>query len=145
MKLKLELNFCTDGDFCFLDTNPDHLLNGMSMYKDVVKEFKVDDRQNEERLHIFLDCEGKANGCRWAARDVLENLISGGFRVVHYWLVDDLYHLITAPIDVNCEQGEMLWSNEDVNHYGRLSGNYEGTDLLLWIRHEDSVGTEESN
>lgn len=135
MKLKLELNFCTDGDFRFLDTNSDHLLPNNRLYGDVIKEFNVDDMQNEERLHIFLNCEGESDCCRWAARDLLENIISNGVGVVHYWLVDRLYHLITSPIDMHRESGMLLWSDEDVNYYDTIGGNYEGTELLLCIKH----------
>lgn len=138
MKLKLELNFCTDGDFRFLDTDPKHLLTESSLYGDVVKEFTVDDKQDEERLHIVLYCKGEANCCRWAARDLLQNIITNGVRVVHYWLVDYLYHLITSPIDTRKESGMLLWSDEDVNYYDTIGGNYEGTEILLCIRHASS-------
>lgn len=128
MKIKLNIHFETDGDFCFLGL--DNLIDTKSnLYNGVIKKFKVTDKPDYEKLDILLECEGDANCCRWAARDVLENLITGGFRVVHYYLVEDLYKLIITPRE------EMLWLDTDVHYQDTLSGNYEGTVLKLDIIH----------
>lgn len=129
MKLTLEMYFQTDGDFCFLDPNHlIHLFEDSPLYEDAVKEYVYDD-SDPYYIHILLNCEGNPNPCRWAARDLLEHLVSDGIRVVHYWLVKNLYNLLITPDE------EILWSEEDVHYYDSIDGNYEGTELKLDIEH----------
>lgn len=128
MQLTLKMEFCTDGDFCFHSI--DRLIDPKSsFYNGVVKDFRVINEPDDEFISVSLECEGDANGCRWAARDVMENLVVGGIRVAHYWLVKYLYDLIITPRE------NALWSDKDVHYYDTISGNYDGTFLLLDIVH----------
>lgn len=128
MKLRLEIHFETDGDFCFLGLN-DLINPNSSLYNGAVTRFEADDHTYYEEIDIRLECDGDANGCRWAARDVLERLISKGIRTVRYYLVKDIYDLLITPKE------KVLWSDEDVHYEGIISGNYEGTFLRLDIVH----------
>ena len=127
MKLNLEITFHTDGDFCFL---AEELLNKESLiYRETVTKFLVINEPENEFIDICLVCEGDPNGCRWTARDVMEELIRGGIRTVHYWLVKRIYDLVITPKE------EVLWSDDDVHYYDTMGGNYEGTHILLDIVH----------
>lgn len=128
MELQLKIHFNTDGDFCFLGL--DRLIDPKSsFYNGAVKNFIIDNQPDYETIDILLGCNGDANGCRWAARDVLEHLVTNGFRVVHYWLVKDLYDLLITPKE------DVLWSDENVHYQNTISGNYDGTVLRLDIVH----------
>lgn len=128
MKLRLEIHFHTDGDFCFLGLN-DLINPNSSFYNGAVSIFEVNNLTDYEEIDILLECDGDANGCRWAARDVLENLIVRGVSVSHYYLVKYLYDLLITPKE------EVLWLDEDVRYKDTIGGNYEGTILTLDITH----------
>lgn len=127
MKLSLEIDFHTDGDFWPIAEK--FIEPQSSFYNGAVKEFEVISEPGDEYYGIILVCEGDANGCRWAARDVIEALICGGFRLTHYWLIKDIYELIITPKE------EWLWSDEDVHYYDSIEGNYGGTHIALDIVH----------
>ena len=76
--------------------------------------------------------EGKeAQQCRWAARDILRNLIVH-IRVSqsHYYLVKDLYELLYKAYDE-------LMSCRNVYCNKCLSGNYEGTEVTLRVIYQE--------
>lgn len=127
MILSMEIDFHTDGDFWFLAKK---LIDPQfSFYNGAVKEFRVLAEPYDEFYGITLVCEGDANGCRLAARDVIQKLICGGISVTHYWVLKYIYELIVPPME------ELLWSDEDVHHYDTIGGNYEGTHITLDIVH----------
>lgn len=127
MKLTLDITFQTDGDFCFLD---EKLINpSNSFYNNAVKYFNIDHEDGDYFYYYYLECEGDPDGCRWAARDLIENLLCGGIRLVHYWVLDYLYHFLVYPKE------NFLWSENDVHYYDTLDGNYSGTTFELEIIH----------
>ena len=127
MKLSLEIDFHTDGDFWFLAEK--FIEPQTPYYCGAVKEFRVVPEPDNEFFGISLICEGDADGCRYAARDVMEALICGGIRLVHYWVLKYIYDLIITPKE------ELLWSDSDVYHYDSIEGNYGGTHIELEIIH----------
>lgn len=131
MKLKLRINFQTDGDYNFIGIRNDSILDSDSpFYNGVIKKFLMYDHPGYEEQMVWLECEGDANSCRYAARDIMEHLIERGIRVVHYWIVKYLYDLI-----IGCKE-KVLWAHEDVHYRDTISGNYEGTYIELDIVHE---------
>ena len=130
MKLTLRIHFQTDGDFYV--RNIDNLFDPKGvMYKGANVQYQYEDDRDFEELRFVLSCEGEANACRWAARDLMEALaVSFDVSRTHYWLVKDLYDLVITP------KREVLWKNDDVDRFWTIGGNYEGTELCLNIKHE---------
>ena len=128
MKIFLEMNFQTDGDFCFCDMN-DLLKKQSSIYKDVIKKFIFNDGSDYEDINILLECEGESDLCRWAVRDLIEGLFCNGIKTTHYWVIKDLYNFL-IPVKEN-----FLWAEDDVQYYDTIEGNYTGTFIQLNIIH----------
>lgn len=132
MKLRLEIYFNTDGDFSFHHVEwLKHQVDPLSpFYDNAIKNLEIhDDNREDETYSFLLECEGAPNPCRWAARDLLEHLITNGIGLVHYWVLKDIYNLLITPKE------EVLWSDEDVHYSDTLSGNYHNSYLTLDIEH----------
>lgn len=126
MKLCFEAHFVTDGDFHF-DKNEIYrrLETGKSLYKNA--DILFDYQTHEDHIDIYLIAEKDANACRWYFRDLLESLICS-IRTSKYWLVKDLYELLNYF-------HEDLWVESNQYKTNELSGNYDGTQLILEIIH----------
>lgn len=123
MKLQLNFVFATDGDFSF--TNIESLFNPeSSMYKGA--NLKYSCKHDYEDIYISLQADGDDNACRWAARDLMENLVCN-IRTHKYYVIKYLYNLIVTPKE------QLLWSGENVNYHDSIGGNYEGTSIQLFI------------
>ena len=125
MTLVLDISFHTDGDFCVND--PESIFNkGSRLYKDANLIYSAE--QSDESLEFALIASGDENACRWAARDLLQSLICE-FRTFKSYLVGDLYRFLDTPLVIVQKRGN------EVRYEDNLSGNYEGTYLLLQITH----------
>ncbi len=133
MKLALRIHFYTDGDYWIRNT--DNLFDPhCSMYKGAEVQYQHEEERDFSELWFVLTCEGEANACRWAARDLMEALaVNFSVTQTHYWLVKDLYDLVITP------KRDFLWSREDIDRFWTIDGNYEGTELYLYIKHEGDV------
>lgn len=138
MKLLLDLSFVTDGDFCF--NNSENLFDPKeTMYKESdVKYFYTCDGED---IHVRLEANGDDNACRWAAEELMENLVCN-IRTHKYYVIKYLYDLIITPKE------QLLWSGENVNYLNGISiGNYEGTciQLIIFNEYDTNDKTPEPN
>ena len=125
MTLVLDISFHTDGDFCVNDL--ESIFNkGSRLYKDANLIYSAE--QSDESLEFALIASGDENAGRWAARDLLQSLICE-FRTFKSYLVGDLYRFLDTPLVIVQKRGN------EVRYEDNLSGNYEGTYLLLQITH----------
>lgn len=126
MKLLLDLSLKTDGDFGLNNIESLFDLKG-SMYKGADVEYSCN--CGGEDIYVRLRANGDANACRWAARDLMENLVCN-IRTHKYYVIKYLYDLIITPKE------QLLWSGENVNYLESIGGNYEGTYIQLIIFNE---------
>ena len=125
MTLVLDISFHTDGDFCVNDL--ESIFNkGSRLYKDANLIYSAE--QSDESLEFALIASGDENACRWAARDLLQSLICE-FRTFKSYLVGYSYRFLDTPLVIVQKRGN------EVRYEDNLSGNYEGTYLLLQITH----------
>ena len=129
MYLRLHIHFETDGDYCVNEW--DNIFDKeCSLYSGEPLNYHAS--IDSESYDFTLDYEGKeAQQCRWAARDILRNLIVN-IRVSpsHYYLVKDLYELLYKAYDE-------LMSCRNVYCNKCLSGNYEGTEVTLRVIYQE--------
>lgn len=120
----LVIHFETDGDFSFVDFGENLIDVNSSFYGGVIKVF-----QCSEGFHAYginLTCEGDADCCKYAIRDVCNNLICNGVRVKYTWLISELVRLLIT------DTSSFLWSFEDDMHFNdSMEGNYGGTYFRL--------------
>ena len=88
MKLLFDAEFHTDDDFGFRELEFD---KNARMYEKAKIDYMYDDT-GCERIYIKLNAEGDENACRWALRDLLEDLMCS-IDTFKYYLVKDLYDL----------------------------------------------------
>ena len=125
MTLVLDISFHTDGDFGVNDR--ESIFNKDSrLYRDADLIYRTE--ESGESIEFALIANGDENACRWAARDLLQSLICE-FRTFKSYLVRDLYQFLDAPLAIVQKRGN------EVRYEDNLSGNYEGTYLLLQITH----------
>ena len=125
MNLYFTADFCTDGDYSF--NSPDELFNPKApLYKGADIDYICDVDNDSEFKHISLKATGEDNACRWALRDLLENMMCS-ISTCKYYLVKDLYNLLYYFYDG-------LWDDKNQDKVNCLSGNYAGTQVSLHMR-----------
>lgn len=123
MKAIFIADFKTDGDFSFRNFNELFDKNN-SLYNGAEIEYiSVCD---DEDIYIRLNTHGEPNACRWAIRDLLENMICS-ISTHKYYLVGELYEKLNYFRDG-------LWENRTQERHTYMGGNYEGTCLTLHMR-----------
>lgn len=123
MKLMFVADFHTDGDFSF--RNFDKLFNkNNSMYKGA--EIEYVHIHDGEYIHVHLSADGESNACRWALRDLLEEMMCSICTHKHY-LVKQVYDCLYYFHDG-------LWGDMNQDKNRCMSGNYDGTYLVLYMR-----------
>lgn len=123
MTLVLDISFHTDGDFCVNDR--ESIFNKDSrLYRDADLIYRTE--ESGESIEFALIASGDENACRWAARDLLQSLICE-FKTFKSYLVRDLYQFLDTPLAIVQKRGN------EARYEDHLSGNYEGTYLLLQI------------
>lgn len=129
MQLFIRANFCTDGDFWVRDI--DDLFDPKnSMYRGANIQYQFREDKDLEEFCFSLSCDGNHMACQWAARDLLEALaVSFSVDQTHYWLVKELYELVITPKET------LLFGRDNVDRFWTLGGNYDGTELSLYIKH----------
>jgi hypothetical protein len=140
VRIEFRADFSTDGDFRFEEANLNELaqkLENSSLYDDAAIQYGYD--HDCEDITFFLKAEGKNNACRYALRDLLEEMIAS-FRTYSgkYYLIKEVYDLLEGF-------HEVIWNNEDVDMEDYMSGNYDGTFVSLSIKEiPDEDGKEEA-
>ena len=125
MTLVLDISFHTDGDFGV--SNRESIFNKDSrLYRDADLIYRTE--ESGESIEFALVATGDENACRWAARDLLESLICE-LRTFKSYLANALYQFLDTPLTIVQKRGN------EVRYEDNLSGNYEGTYLLLQITH----------
>ena len=61
---------------------------------------------------------------------VLGNVLFRDLEGFNAFLVCLLYDLVITP------KRDFLWSREDIDRFWTIDGNYEGTELYLYIKHD---------
>lgn len=124
VRLMFHADFSTDGDFHFDETR----LKGLEpspLYDGAAVNYKYD--KDWEFIEFDLVAEGKSEACRYALRDLLEEMIAS-FRTYpgKYYLIKDVYDLLEGFHRV-------IWNNNEVRMEDGMSGNYDGTFISLSI------------
>lgn len=129
MKIKIKAKFSTDGDYSILNYDS---------YKNEPISKSINSNGNEVKIysrssHIFSDdytfvkiieCDN-VNSCKMYARMFLEQLLCNiSVLSSHYYLIKDFYELFDNGITA---------LNKNENYYETISGNYEGTELVIYI------------
>lgn len=124
MTATLTIHFETDGDFGFVDFGENLLDVNSSFYGGVIKVFQCSEGFHD--YDIDLTCEGDADCCKYAVRDVCNNLICNGVRVKYTWLISELIRFLIT------DTSSFLWSFEDDMHFNEsMGGNYKGSYFML--------------
>jgi hypothetical protein len=126
MKLLFDAEFHTYDAFSFRELDFD---KNAKMYKNATIEYEYEDT-GWERIYISLHADGDENACRWALRDLLEDLMCSISTFKHY-LVKELYDLFDYF-------HKDLWKDKNQNKIKMMSGNYSGTLVRLVM-----IGEEE--
>lgn len=124
-RLTLGIRFQTDGDFGF--EGVDKVMDpGSPLYRGASVKFRA--RESDGGYDIALECSGRDQACRLAARDLLSGLVCA-LRTHKYYLVRDIVAFLSGPLE------DGLWDRgpEPVRKSLRMGGNYEGTELVLEI------------
>ena len=125
MKVMFIADFHTDGDFGFYDF--DNLFDKTSfLYKGAEVEYLAS--KDDYHIYFRLCAHGEPNPCRWAVRDLLENMICS-IRTHKYYLVGELFDLLNYFRDE-------LWGDMNQDKESCMSGNYDGTYVALHMREE---------
>ena len=127
MKLHLEIVFHSDGDFHIEDGNT--LIDTNSSFYNGAKLDYIYTDDYEMQIFI-LNAEGEPNPCRWAARDMMENMVCN-LRTHKHYVIPMIYEFIIT----NAKE-PFLWSAGNVKLYNCLSGNYDNSRISLRIIHE---------
>ena len=129
MKIKIRANFQTDGDYSILNYDS---------YENEPRNKCINSNGNEVKIysqyiHIFDDnytfvkifeCDN-ADSCKMYARMFLEQLLCNiSVLSSHYYLIKDFYELFYNGLTA---------LNKNENYYETISGNYEGTELVIYI------------
>lgn len=129
MKIKIKVEFSTDGDYSICNYDS---------YKNEPISKSVNSNGNEVKIysqasHIFNDeytivkifeCDN-VDSCKMYARLFLQQLLCDiSVLSSHYYLIKDFYELFINGITA---------INEDKDYYNAISGNYEGTELDIRI------------
>lgn len=123
-KVKLCVNFKTDGDFSF--RNADNLFNTNDPLYDGA-DIYYGSTQKSESYTFFLDAVGDENACNYAVRDLLEALVCN-LSTSRSYIIRDVYQMLIPAIE------QCLWSKKEIGDYsGSIGGNYEGTYISLKI------------
>lgn len=124
MRLKLDITFATDGDFCF--DNADRLFDDKNLlYENASVTYGH--WTDSERSEFRLDAQGNADACQYAAHDLLETLVCS-LRTSRYYVIQDVYRMLITAKD------RCLWNGGgDVDYSDTIGGNYEGTRIHLSI------------
>lgn len=125
MTLYLICNFETDGDFDFRNLHSDFSPLPFDPNKELYSGVDIEYEEHEDDYSITyeLRCQGNEIECKWVARDLMQSLICNIWTFKDY-LVLDLYNLIHGV-------EEALWKTNTTRFAKELSGNYDGTYVLL--------------
>jgi len=134
--LRLDIFVNTDGDFRFDDSEP-YLETESSFYDGAELELHQD--RGSERYSFVLCAKGKANPCRWAARDLVEHLACS-VRTHRSYVIPDVHAFLTSVLD------DALWKDfsNSIGYGKSLSGNYDGSELRLTIMPLDGKDAEDA-
>lgn len=125
--LTLSIVFQTDGDFIF--KAPDKVIDpDARLYHGADIKLSMGCDADDYAYRFDLRASGQDAPCRWAARDLLGNLICN-LRTDRYYIVKTVYDFLASPLE------NALWNRTDnpVLYEDDIGGNYEGTELHLRI------------
>lgn len=129
MKIKIKAEFSTDGDYSICNYDS---------YKNEPISKSINGSGNEVKIysrssHIFIEdytfikiieCDN-VDSCKMYARMFLSQLLCNiSVLSSHYYLIKDFYELFDNGITA---------INEGKNYYETISGNYDGTELVIYI------------
>lgn len=124
--LVFNADFSTDGDFHFDETRLKELDVKCSLYNGATIQYNYE--RDWEDIHFCLTADGKSDACRYALRDLLEEMIAS-FRTYSskYYLIKDVYDLLEGFL-------EAIWENNEIKREDSMGGNYDGTYVYLKIK-----------
>lgn len=131
--LELKAEFSTDGDFHFDDTRLKEIQDSRQ-YDEAKLSYTY--WHDGEDIVFHLIAEGKSDSCRYAARDLIEEMQVSfrTFSLKHY-LIKDVYEMLETVYNE-------IWKYENVDVSDYMSGNYDGTEVRLIIREIDEPKEE---